>query len=91
MDSASTSDKPDASAVTYDNHPDGRFSYRECYSPLPQPEGLPSKIRQGKVNMPLGKERSTLLVRTESCITSVSRVSVHTFVSSGRYMYSNLN
>jgi len=25
MDSASTSDKPDASAPTDDNHPDGRF------------------------------------------------------------------
>ena len=27
MDSASTSNKPDASATTDDNHSDGRFSY----------------------------------------------------------------
>ena len=27
IDSGSTSDKPDTSAATNDNHPDGRFSY----------------------------------------------------------------
>ena len=85
MDSDSISDKPEASAVTDDNV---EISYRECYSPLPQPEELPSKLRQGKINTPLGKERNTLLVRTESCITSVGVSSkCMRIISSGSYVH----
>jgi len=44
-----------------------------------------------KINMLLGKERSTLLVRMESCITLVGVSSKCAYMSSGSYMYSNLN
>ena len=45
-----------------------------------------------KISMLSGKEHSTLLVRTESCITSVvSRVLKCAYMSSSSYMYSNLN
>ena len=44
-----------------------------------------------KINMLLGKEHSTLLVRTESCITLVGVSSKCAYMSSGSYMYSSLN
>ena len=37
------------------------------------------------------KESNSLLVRTESCITSVGVSSKCAYISSGSYMYSNLN
>jgi len=46
MDSASTSDKPDASAPT-----DATIQTEDLlqyYSPLTQPEELPSKLRRGR-------------------------------------------
>jgi len=39
----------------------------------------------------LGKEHSTLLIRRESCITLVGVLSECAGMSSGSYMYSNLN
>ena len=44
-----------------------------------------------KIIMLLGKEHSTLLVRTESCITLVGVSSKCAYMSSGSYMYSSLN
>jgi len=44
-----------------------------------------------KINMLLGNERSTFLVRTVSCITSVGVSSKCAYMSRGSYMYSNLN
>ena len=44
-----------------------------------------------KINILLGKERSTLLVTMESCIMSVGVSSKCAYMSSGSYMYSNLN
>ena len=44
-----------------------------------------------KINMLLGNERSTFLVRMASCVTSVGVSSKCAYMSSGSYMYSNLN
>ena len=60
----STSDKPDASAATDNNHPDGRFSY-SCTS---KRQRATQQTSPRRINVLLGK---ALLVRTESCITSV--------------------
>jgi len=52
MDSANTSDKPDASAATDDSHSHGidikSYLWSYCYLSLLQPEELPSKLRQGR-------------------------------------------
>jgi len=44
-----------------------------------------------KINMLLGNEHSTFLVRTENCITSVGVSSKCAYMSSSMYMYLNLN
>ena len=52
---------------------------------------IPKPEEPRERNVLLGKEQSTLLIRRESCITLVGVSSECAGMSSGSYMYSNLN
>ena len=88
MDSASTSDKSDASAATDDNHPDGWFSYRVIHRYLSQKSYPANFAKEDKHAL---RKRAQHFARQNVELYYVCVSSKCAYMSSGSYMYSNLN
>ena len=93
MDSASTSDKPDASAPTDDSHPDGTFITVLFTATTAMQKSYPANF--AKVDKrALGQKRAQRFACQDGelvCIALVCVSSKCAYMSNGSYMYSNLN